>query len=140
MQYLNPCYRRNIPFEMKKSKIIILLVICSFLVFAFIPKKINVIYQNSIQTKVLNVELFLDDEKIEDNEVVYSYFTPLKSSRLNVNSGYHIVKITCDDLEIEKSVKILTFFQNYIEFEFVGHKEEGFKVITRDSWFPLVYE
>lgn len=125
---------------MKKSKIVILLIVFSFLVLAFIPKKINVIYQNSIQTKVLNVELFLDDTELESKELVYSYFMPLKSSRLNVNSGYHIFKIKCDELKIEKSVKVFTFLQNYIEFEFVGNQEGGFKIIARDSWLPLVYE
>jgi hypothetical protein len=107
---------------------------------AFIPKKINVIYQNSIETKVLNVKLFLDGKEIENNEIVYSYPFPKKSSRLSVNSGYHTIEIKCSELKIEKSVKVFTPFKNNIEFEFIGNAENGFDVIERNSWFDLVYE
>lgn len=125
---------------MTKKKIILLIFVCAFAILVIIPKKVNVIYQNSIKTKILNTTLFLDGKEVEKNEVAYSYPFPCKTCRLSVSSGYHIIKIKCDELSIEKSVKVFTLFKNNVEFEFTGNPEDGFDVIERDSWFDLVYE
>jgi hypothetical protein len=109
-------------------------------IYVLIPKNILVTYQNSIETKVLNIELFLDGKKIENKEVVYSYRFPKESSLLNSGFGFHTIKVKCNDLKLEKSVKVFTLFKNNVEFEFIRTIENGFDVIARDSWFTLVYE
>ena len=125
---------------MIKKKIILSLLVGVSAILVLTPKKINVFYLNSIETKVLKITLFLDGNEIEKNEIVYSYLFPQKASGLYVNLGYHDIKIKCDELKIEKSVKVFALFRNNIEFEFTGNDEDGFNVIERDSWFDLVYE
>jgi hypothetical protein len=125
---------------MKKIKTFTFLLVVILAIYLLIPKKIYVFYQNSIETKVLNIELFLDGKKIENKEVVYSYMFPKESSLLNSGFGFHTIKVKCNDLKLEKSVKVFTLFKNNVEFEFIGTIENGFDVIARDSWFSLVYE
>ena len=125
---------------MNKPKIISFLLIAGLLIYLLIPKTIAVIYQNSIETKVLNVELFLDNKKIENKEVVYSFMLTTQTSWLDVGLGYHTIKIKCDELKVEKNVKVFTLFRNYVDFEFIGDAKSGFDVIERDSWSPLSYE
>ncbi len=125
---------------MKRKKLILILSIIIVCVLIFTPKRVVVIYQNSIETKVLNVELTIDGKKIENREVAYSYQFPRETKNLWIGVGNHIVKIKCGELNVEKSVKFFTLFKNNVEFEFTGNTESGFQVIERHSWLPLVYE
>ena len=125
---------------MTKGKIISFLIVAVLAIFLSIPKKILVIYKNSIETKVLNVELFLDGKKMENKEVAYSFAFHNESILLNTNIGYHTITIKCKKLKIEKSLKVFTLFKNNVEFEFIGNEENGFDVIERVSWFSLVLE
>jgi hypothetical protein len=125
---------------MRKIKFITLFLICLLVVLLVIKKDVKINYSNSIESKVLTVKLFLDGKAIENKEVVYSHFWPSESSYLKVGLGYHEVKIKCDELGLEKSVKVFSLYKNYIDFEFVGNTKDGFNIIARDSWFMLVYE
>jgi hypothetical protein len=127
-------------FKMKKGKIISFILVVSLVVFLIIPKKILVIYQNSMENKFLNIELLLDGKKIENKEIAYSFAFPNESTLLKTNIGFHTILIKSKELKIEKSVKVFTLFKNNIEFEFIGNEENGFDVIERDSWFTLVLE
>jgi hypothetical protein len=83
----------------------------------------------------------IDDKEIENAEVWYSPFSPCKTSNLKRYLGFHNVKIKCKQLGIEKNIKVFTLLKNYINFEFIGNREEGYEIIERDSWFNnLVYE
>jgi hypothetical protein len=125
---------------MKRRKLILILLIIIVCVLIFTPKRAVVIYQNSIETKVINVELFVDEEKIENREVAYSYLFPRETKNLWVRFGSHVVKIKCKELNIEKSVEIFSLFKTNLEFEFVGNADSGFEIIERHSWRDLVYE
>ena len=125
---------------MTKGKIISFILVVTLVIFLIIPKKILVIYHNSMENKFVNVELLLDGKKMENKEVAYSFPFPNESTLLKTNIGYHTIAIKCKELKVEKSVQVFTLFNNNIEFEFIGNAENGFDVIARDSWFTLVLE
>ena len=125
---------------MRKIKFIALLLICLLVMLLLTKKDVNINYTNSIDSKVLTVKLFLDGKQIENKEIAYSYFYPSKSSKINASLGYHNIKIQCDELNLEKNIKVFSLYKNYIDFEFNGNAEDGFNIIARDSWFALAYE
>lgn len=125
---------------MKRKKLILVLIIAIVCVLTFTPKRNIVIYKNSIKTKVINVELFVDDEKIENREVAYSFQSPRETKKIWNSFGNHNVKIKCKELNIEKTVEIFSLFKTNVEFEFIGNAENGFEIIERHSWRALVYE
>lgn len=94
----------------------------------------------------------MNSTSIDKLEVVYSideapneliYLEPsTMSSKFNIHQttfGKHKLKIKCEALKIDTTIRVFTFKNNYVDFEFQNEYDKEPIILTRYSWFPLIY-
>lgn len=93
---------------------------------------------NATTINKLEVVYSIDDAP---DELIYLEPSTI-SSKFNIHQtsfGKHKLKIKCEALKIDTTIKVFTFKNNYLDFEIQNNYDKEPFFLTRYSWFPLVY-
>ncbi len=125
---------------MNKIKIIIAFLVIIF-IFSVIYSKRNVFvtFTNNTDRENIKVSLYFEDSlayktNLKNNLFISDYFNIYSSM------GLKKVKIICEEFNLEKEIRILSIFNNYIDFDISSDYDNSNIIIIRKSWFPLKYE
>jgi hypothetical protein len=125
---------------MNKIKIIIVFLVIIF-IFSVIYSERNVFvtFTNNTDRENIKVSLYFEDSlayktNLKNNLFISDYFNTYSSM------GLKKVKIICEEFNLEKEIRILSIFNNYIDFDISSDYDNSNIIIIRKSWFPLKYE
>ena len=91
-------------------------------------------------TSIENLEV---QYTIDTNDSVVEPIDPSTISTIfnihQVSFGKHRIEFKCPALKIDTTVFVFTLKNNYLDFEIQSEYESKPIILTRYSWFPLVY-
>ena len=117
---------------------LVLFVAVYFVAILMSNKYIHISLMNASYIEEIEISYQIDNypEKIA---TVKSSPTSLFFDMNKTSLGKHSIRIACDTLNLERTIEVFTIKNNYLDFEFQSQSEEGNTIITRYSWYSLVY-
>ncbi len=125
---------------MNKIKIVLFFVLILFIFSViFSERSVFITFTNNTYKKNIEVSLYFED--------TLAYKTNLKNNLfisdnvdLYSSLGFKKVKVICEELHLEKEIKIFSIYNNYIDFDFSPNFDNSNIIIVRNSWSPLIFE
>ena len=101
-------------------------------------KYIHLSFTNATFKKEIEVTYSIDDQSPQI-KTIESSIIPMEFLVHQSFFGKHTIQLSCAELDLYQSLEVFTFKNNYISFEIQQESTNSPKVLTRYSWFPLVY-